>query len=537
MLCAARGNACAGALPQGSRCAFRILIVACKQIMRSPCTSLYGNWRPTTGTESLQMSRKTKLGRAGKSMMMPMPSDDEGKRKSRGRPPVVIKSAVKEERLPDFVARAALVLAQNGGSMDSNLFGQHWKHQHPDNPIHSYKSNKGVTIHQMLRENARFFTVSDTTRQKVKFFELIPDEVQAFLSETNKEEGQMLSEHAAAPGSPLVANMAESVRGAVEGIDAPLEVETDEPVLVGVRELDHERDEIPAVSAAALEEVEEKQREGGVGLAPQNDAVVHDHVPGQGRARHTTGFDRRLKPKVSVPKEARVSDEFREVLPQAPTADERDAIVSPAVSLYNSWAMDGRDVVMEVTHAAAFEELWERVVEEKLDGVRAGFAAIDGGCGNGWAARRIAEHPLCKSVVGVDAAAVMVDRAESLSVSSDKLSFGVGDVAGWKPEAPVDLVNLCEVLYMLEDPQAALDHVSESWLKPGGLLIANLDCYWENKLSHAWEVDLGIAMHCLSEKQWEQMFEDAGLVNIKRWRSKSNGPWQGSLLMTGERKA
>ena len=198
--------------------------------------------------------------------------------------------------------------------------------------------------------------------------------------------------------------------------------------------------------------------------------------------------------------------------------------------------MDGRDVVMEVTHAAAFEELWEYVAEEKLHPKRP-FTAIDGGCGNGWAARKMAEHPLCKHVTGVDAAAIMVDRAETLSADIDKVSYNVGDVAEWVPAEAVDVVNLCETLYLLDEPQAALDHIVPSWLKPGGLLVANLDCYWENKLSHAWEVDLGVPMQCMSENKWEEMFERAGLVNVKRWRSKSNGPWQGCLIITGERKA
>jgi trans-aconitate methyltransferase len=153
----------------------------------------------------------------------------------------------------------------------------------------------------------------------------------------------------------------------------------------------------------------------------------------------------------------------------------------------------------------------------------------------------MAQHPLCQAVIGVDAAAVMVDRAQSLTPvgdsSSSKTTYIVGDVAEWAPEAEVDLVNLCEMLYLLDQPQAALDHIVPTWLKPGGLLVANLDCYWENKLSHAWEGDLGVPMHCMSEKQWEKMFEKAGLVNIKRWRSKQNGPWQGTLLITGERMA
>lgn len=502
--------------------------------MRSPCTSLYGNSRPTTGTESMQSSRRTKLGRATKRMMQPATvtegletaGENAGRRRA-GRPASQNKSAVKPDMLPDFVARAAAVLEANGGSMDSNLFGQHWKHANPNNPIYAFKSNKGVTIHQMLRENSRFFRVSDTTRQKVKFFELIPEEVTTFLGEVAEEQERQAEK---AESSSLVAGMAEAVRNAVEDIDAPLPHE---------HGLDEAQSTPLATSldaqGAAVDAVEWQEP---AARAQEQDEVIHHHVPMQGKARHSTasGFDRRLKPKVTIPKESRVFDAYREELPQEPTADERDAIANPVVALYNSWAMDGRDVVMEVTHAAAFEELWEYVAEEKLHPKRP-FTAIDGGCGNGWAARKMAEHPLCKHVTGVDAAAVMVDRAETLSADIDKVSYNVGDVAEWVPAEEVDVVNLCETLYLLDEPQAALDHIVPSWLKPGGLLVANLDCYWENKLSHAWEVDLGVPMQCMSENKWQEMFERAGLVNVKRWRSKSNGPWQGCLIITGERKA
>ena len=108
---------------------------------RSPCTSLYGNWRPTTGTESIQQTKK-KLGRTVKSSNQKEPEfedDGEPKKLIRGRPAMEIKSAVKEDLLPEFVARAAHVLEMNGGSMDSNLFGQHWKHLHPQHPIYAFK--------------------------------------------------------------------------------------------------------------------------------------------------------------------------------------------------------------------------------------------------------------------------------------------------------------------------------------------------------------------------------------------------------------
>jgi len=495
------------------------------QVMRrSPCTSLYGGYRPTTGTDSIQQTtRKSKMIRAKMTTPMEGVEDDTPKKKGRGRPAAVVKAAVREEMLHDFVARAAHVLELNGGSMDSNLFGQHWKQAHPENPIYGFKSVKGVTIHQMLRENSRFFDVSDTTRHKVKFFTLIPAEVGTFLGECTKQ-GLF------AEPSKLIASIAESVKSAVDGIDEAL------PVAVQKKE-NKELEMSMILEAEHIEMLPEAEAAPVVAQVIQNDdAVIHHHVPMQGKSRRPSGFDRRKQAPARVTKESRSLDSYREEMPQAPTADKRDAIKHPAVSLYNSWAMDGRDVVMEVTHASAFEEMWEHVTEEMLD-PNAQFTAIDGGCGNGWAARKMAEHPLCKSVEGIDAAAVMVDRAESLSAEEDsKVSFSVGDIAKWTPEEEVDLVNLCETLYLLDEPQTALEHIVPKWLKPGGLLVASLDCYWENKLSHAWEGDLGVPMHCLSEKEWEKTFEDAGLVNIKRWRSKQNGPWQGTLLMTGERR-
>lgn len=498
-------------------------------MMRSPCTSLYGSCRPTTGTDSIQQSTRQPKAAQKRKQEAERLAEAEAMPKTRGRPSAEIKSAVKEELQPEFVRRAAHVLELNGGSMDSNLFGQHWKQSHPNHPIYTFKSSKGITIHQMLRENERFFKVSDTSRQKVKFFELIPGEVEAYLSAHKKDE--------ATRESTLVASMAESVRGALDNIDAAIPIDEtlpmDEEAPVLAMNLEAEQMEQEFLTAAA------EAMQAPVAPAVKADEVVHHHVPMQGKARRASGFDRRLQAPVRRTKESRPFDAYREEMPQAPTADDRDAIKHPVVSLYNSWAMDGRDVVMEVTHGAAFEEVWEHVVKEKLHPKRT-FTAIDGGCGNGWATRKMAEHPLCESVVGVDAAAVMVDRAQALSsedASAEKVSFSVGDVVEWAPDEEVDMVNMCETLYLLEEPQAALNNIVPKWLKPGGLFVASLDCYWENKLSHAWEGDLGVPMHCLSESEWEEMFVKAGLTNIKRWRSKQNGPWQGTLLITGERKA
>ena len=101
-----------------------------------------------------------------------------------------------------------------------------------------------------------------------------------------------------------------------------------------------------------------------------------------------------------------------------------------------------------------------------------------------------ARQPLAagRAVTGVDAGAVMIDRARALSDAEgtpahNKLRFVVADIGSWAPDEPVDVLVLCETLYLLDDPVAALEVMVRSWLKPGGLVLANLDCYREKSVS------------------------------------------------------
>ena len=42
---------------------------------------------------------------------------------------------------------------------------------------------------------------------------------------------------------------------------------------------------------------------------------------------------------------------------KAAHVDDRDALQRPGVAMYNAWALDGRDTIMELTHSAAFDEV------------------------------------------------------------------------------------------------------------------------------------------------------------------------------------
>ena len=347
------------------------------KVPRSPCTSLYGNWRPTTGTEPWRSGSSHVRTSASTATKTAAAKDAEVKEKrARGRPSVEPKPAVKPELLVDFVSRAAAVLRANSGKMDSNLFGQHWKLVHPDTPLYEFKSNKAFTIHQMLRESGEFFKVSETERQKVKMFELDEVAVQKFLSEINSK---TVIETSNING--------ESVQRSEIVDDIP------QTPTVNI---------CPETSSPAVAQQP---------VAASSDSSMYSMVPAHGKARMSS-HDRRLRVK-AAPSVRVVERVAEDELPAAPRRMEGDALDRPVISLYNSWAVDGRDVVMEVTHTASFEEMLAMVAADReAKGVE--FTAIDMGCGNGWAARRLAEHPLCSHVTGVDGATLMIARAEAI---------------------------------------------------------------------------------------------------------------------------
>lgn len=439
-----------------------------------------------------------------------LPEKEPKKKIGRGRPPVEKKAAVQPHLLPEFVARAAHVLQMNGGQMDSNLFGQHWKVVHVNAPIYSFKSIKGVTIHQMLRENGEFFSVSETNRQKVKMFQLDKVAVEKYLVQCRADGLLSIS----SPATP------EKMLSTMQGV----EIEA-RPLAMAVEQAPISRD-------AAQQEKMARQQADNV-----QEPHFHDNVPVHGKASRGVSDRRVLKARQTL-RTVRVATVTEEVAAVAPLATDEDAVLSPVIALYNSWAIDGRDVVMEVSHASNFEELWLQFLADRdAAGLTSPLTVLDGGCGNGWASRRMADSEQVASVMGIDAAALMVNKAAQSSEGYDKVGFAVGDVSAWAPKERVDVAHFTEVLYLLDDPAATMAHVVERWLKPGGTLIAGVDCYKENKLSHAWAEDLGVAMHCLPEAKWKKMAEAAGLEDVKIVRSTTAGPWSGSLLISGTKKA
>jgi trans-aconitate methyltransferase len=103
----------------------------------------------------------------------------------------------------------------------------------------------------------------------------------------------------------------------------------------------------------------------------------------------------------------------------------------------------------------------------------------------------------------------------------------------WSPSRRFDLVHSMEFLYYLHDPASMLKTIHDEWLTEGGLLVAGVDHYRENKDSLGWPEHVGVHMTTLSKSQWQDAMENAGFTEIKIWQAAPKGEFPGTLAMLG----
>ena len=196
------------------------------------------------------------------------------------------------------------------------------------------------------------------------------------------------------------------------------------------------------------------------------------------------------------------------------------------IEVFDDWARQGKDVGMEIGHAAAVDEMLSLALSHVAELGRE-FSTIDAGCGNGWVVRDLAMMPLCRRAIGVDGAASMIDKAKEIDPEGE---YHHADLLEWQPETPVDLLHSMEVFYYVEDTAALLTHIA-TWIKPGGYLIFGVDRYGENPECHDWDSEVGCFMALLSEDEWGQAVTEAGFSIVKRWRAAPDPSrdWPGTL--------
>ena len=95
---------------------------------------------------------------------------------------------------------------------------------------------------------------------------------------------------------------------------------------------------------------------------------------------------------------------------------------------------------------------------------------VDLGCGTGeitWALKR--RWPKAE-VEGLDSAASMLAKSRGLSA---EVSWTLGDIAGWAPERPLDLIFSNAALQWLDGHESLFPHLMRS-LAPGGVLAVQM---------------------------------------------------------------
>ena len=199
--------------------------------------------------------------------------------------------------------------------------------------------------------------------------------------------------------------------------------------------------------------------------------------------------------------------------------------------IFGKWAEEGKDVGMEKGHATSVKDMLNFALQERTN-IGKNFSFLDLGCGNGWAARKVAENTLCTDAVGLDGAEQMIINAKKIA---GQVEYIHADINSYIPNRKFDLIHSMEVLYYLEDPAKKVKSFTNDWLKDQGRLIIGIDHYDENLDSHSWEEKVGTPMLMLKEAEWLDIFFASGLNDVKSWRSNPSKDWSGTLVLTGKK--
>lgn len=179
---------------------------------------------------------------------------------------------------------------------------------------------------------------------------------------------------------------------------------------------------------------------------------------------------------------------------------------------FNDWARAGRGESMERGHRPTGEQAIDRMQVPKDARV------LDLGCGSGWATRLIAEKAQDGRVVGIDISDEMIELARKSSLGFPNLEFQVAgaDRLPFTDRTFTHAFSM-ESLYYYKDVPAALREVVRV-MAPGGLFVAVMDLYCENRPSHQWIDQLKVPVHLLSISNYHSLFSGAGFTNVKDQR-------------------
>ena len=197
-----------------------------------------------------------------------------------------------------------------------------------------------------------------------------------------------------------------------------------------------------------------------------------------------------------------------------------------AVDLFSEWAKLNRDEGMERGHS----ESVDAIIAAVKGRLPSEFTAIDLGCGNGWAVRRLKRMPSCIFSSGIDGSEMMINKARSIDPEGE---YFHGMLPEWSPDTPVNLVLSMEFLYYLEDPISFFRTLHMEWVLPGGSVAVGIDHYLENESSLDWSESLDVHMTTLSAEEWEDGLRMAGFQKVESFFTGAKEGWNGTLVLIG----
>ena len=175
---------------------------------------------------------------------------------------------------------------------------------------------------------------------------------------------------------------------------------------------------------------------------------------------------------------------------------------------FNDWARAGKGQSMERGHRPTGEQAIERM---KLP---PDARVLDLGCGSGWATRLMAEKAMKGHVVGIDISDEMIELARKTSAGFPNVEFQVAGADHLPfPDRTFTHAFSMESLYYYEDMAAALSEVARV-MAPGGLFVAVMDLYFENRPSHQWVDQLKVPVQLLSIADYHALLRGAGFTHV-----------------------
>lgn len=185
---------------------------------------------------------------------------------------------------------------------------------------------------------------------------------------------------------------------------------------------------------------------------------------------------------------------------------------------FNEWARAGRGESMEQGHRPVGEQAIARL------SIPPHARVLDVGCGSGWATRLLAERAKHGAVVGIDISDEMIRIAREASAAFSNIEFRLASAE----KLPFESLEFShafsmESLYYYADVLAALREIHRV-LNRGGLFVAVIDLYQENRPSHQWIEKLKVPVHLLSIPQYRSLFAQAGFMNVRDKRLHDPAP-------------